>query len=69
MPVPRYDRAALVPRILHLGVGGFHRAHLALYTHELAEAGSDWGIHGLGRLEGDRRMERACLPRRITCTR
>ena len=58
MPVPRYDRAALVPRILHLGVGGFHRAHLALYTHELAEAGSDWGIHGLGRLEGDRRMER-----------
>jgi mannitol 2-dehydrogenase len=46
-----------VPRILHLGVGGFHRAHLALYTHELAEAGGDWGICGLGRLEGDRRME------------
>jgi mannitol 2-dehydrogenase len=56
--VPRYERAALVPRILHLGVGGFHRAHLALYTHELAEAGGDWGICGLGRLEGDRRMER-----------
>jgi mannitol 2-dehydrogenase len=59
IPVPRYERAALVPRILHLGVGGFHRAHLALYTHELAEAGGDWGIRGLGRLEGDRRMERA----------
>jgi mannitol 2-dehydrogenase len=58
IPVPQYERAALVPRILHLGVGGFHRAHLALYLHELAEAGSDWGIHGLGRLEGDRRMER-----------
>ncbi|MDX6619616.1 MAG: mannitol 2-dehydrogenase [Gaiellales bacterium] len=58
VPVPRYERAALVPRILHLGVGGFHRAHLALYTHELAEAGSDWGICGLGRLEGDRRMQR-----------
>jgi mannitol 2-dehydrogenase len=58
IPVPRYERAALVPRILHLGVGGFHRAHLALYTHELAAAGGDWGIVGLGRLEGDRRMER-----------
>jgi mannitol 2-dehydrogenase len=58
VPVPRYERAALVPRILHLGVGGFHRAHLALYTHELAEAGGDWGIRGLGRLEGDRTMER-----------
>jgi mannitol 2-dehydrogenase len=57
IPVPRYERAALVPRILHLGVGGFHRAHLALYMHELAEAGGDWGIRGLGRLEGDRRME------------
>ena len=58
IPVPRYDRAALVPRILHLGVGGFHRAHLALYAHELAEGGGDWGIRGLGRLEGDRTMER-----------
>ena len=58
IPVPGYERAALVPRILHLGVGGFHRAHLALYTHELAQAGGDWGIRGLGRLEGDQRMER-----------
>ena len=57
IPVPRYDRSALRPRILHLGVGGFHRAHLALYVHELAEAGSDWGIRGLGMLDGDRRME------------
>jgi mannitol 2-dehydrogenase len=53
---PRYDRAALAPRILHLGVGGFHRAHLALYAHELAAEGGDWGICGLGRLEDDRRM-------------
>src|SRR3954470_23497817 len=56
VPTPRYDRAALAPRILHLGVGGFHRAHLALYLHELAEAGGDWGIRGLGRLEADRRL-------------
>jgi mannitol 2-dehydrogenase len=54
--VPCYDRAGLVPRVLHLGVGGFHRAHLALYVHELAAEGGDWGICGLGRLEADRRM-------------
>src|SRR5207247_3599307 len=50
IPVPTYDRSGLLPRILHLGVGGFHRSHLALYTHELAEAGNDWGIRGRGRL-------------------
>jgi mannitol 2-dehydrogenase len=56
VPVPRYDRSALRPRILHLGVGGFHRAHLALYVHELAATGSEWGIRGLGLLDADRRM-------------
>jgi mannitol 2-dehydrogenase len=54
--VPRYDRAALVPRIVHLGVGGFHRSHMARYTDELAADGSDWGIRGIGFLEADRRM-------------
>jgi mannitol 2-dehydrogenase len=57
VPVPRYDRSALRPRILHVGVGGFHRSHLALYVHELAATGSDWGIRGLGLLDADRRME------------
>jgi mannitol 2-dehydrogenase len=55
--VPDYDRSNLRPRILHIGVGGFHRAHLAVYAHELAETGSDWGIRGLGLLEADRHME------------
>jgi mannitol 2-dehydrogenase len=54
--VPHYNRAALVPRILHLGVGGFHRAHMALYTDELADDGADWGIRGIGLLAADRRM-------------
>jgi mannitol 2-dehydrogenase len=62
IPVPTYDRSRLLPRILHLGVGGFHRAHLALYAHELAEAGSDWGIRGLGLLRGDLRMRDALAP-------
>jgi mannitol 2-dehydrogenase len=62
MPVPSYQRSQLRPRILHLGVGGFHRAHLALYVHELAETGSDWGIRGLGLLRGDLRMRNALAP-------
>ncbi len=56
VPVPTYDRAALKPKIVHVGVGGFHRAHLALYTDELATGGSNWGIRGLGLLPGDQRM-------------
>jgi len=54
--VPHYDRRALAPRIVHLGVGGFHRAHMALYTDELAERGGDWAIRGIGLLDSDRRM-------------
>jgi mannitol 2-dehydrogenase len=56
IPVPHYDRAALSPRILHIGVGGFHRAHLARYVDELAERGGDWGIRGIGLLDADRRI-------------
>ena len=59
IPVPTYDRSRLVPRIAHIGVGGFHRSHLAAYTHELAESGSDWGIRGLGLLAGDAGMAAA----------
>jgi mannitol 2-dehydrogenase len=54
--VPHYDRALLSPRILHIGVGGFHRAHMARYLDELAEAGDGWGIRGIGLLETDRRI-------------
>jgi mannitol 2-dehydrogenase len=56
VPVPQYDRADLVPRILHLGVGGFHRAHMALYTDDVAADGDSWGIRGVGLLHGDRPM-------------
>jgi mannitol 2-dehydrogenase len=56
IPVPTYDRARLRPAIVHVGVGGFHRAHLALYVHELASRGSGVGIAGLGLLEGDAEM-------------
>ncbi len=46
---PTYDRAALRPGIVHIGVGGFHRAHQAVYLDELARRGStDWGVVGVG---------------------
>jgi len=56
VPVPTYDRARLAPRLVHVGVGGFHRAHLAVYAQELATGGGDWGIVGLGLLGQDARM-------------
>ncbi|MDX5376750.1 MAG: mannitol dehydrogenase family protein [Halomonas sp.] len=56
--VPRYDRRALKPGIVHIGVGGFHRAHQAMYLDELMRRGQalDWGIVGVGVMPGDRRM-------------
>jgi mannitol 2-dehydrogenase len=59
IPVPTYDRARLEPGIVHVGVGGFHRAHLAVYVHELASRGSRWGIVGLGLLAEDAEMAAA----------
>jgi fructuronate reductase len=42
---PRYDRAAVTPGLLHLGLGAFHRAHQAVMTEVVLEAGAhDWGI-------------------------
>ena len=60
--MPAFARPVLEPRIVHLGVGGFHRAHMALYTDDAAARGSVWGILGLGILETDRRMSDALRP-------
>ena len=47
---PTYDRARLTPGIVHIGLGNFHRAHQAWYTHRLMQAGAaqDWAILGAG---------------------
>jgi mannitol-1-phosphate/altronate dehydrogenase len=43
--IPRYDRKALRPRLVHLGLGHFHRAHQAAYIDELLNRGlCDSGI-------------------------
>ncbi len=54
---PSYDRSALRPAIVHIGVGGFHRAHLAAYVHELCTRGrTDWAIVGAGVRPSDSAM-------------
>ena len=46
--LPTYDRAALLPGIVHLGLGAFHRAHQAVYTDTvLAQGDLRWGIVGV----------------------
>lgn len=48
--VPRYDRRALRPGIVHIGLGNFHRAHQSWYLHRLMQEGraQDWAIIGAG---------------------
>jgi mannitol 2-dehydrogenase len=56
---PTYDRAQVVTGIVHFGVGGFHRAHQAMYLDQLMNQGKalDWGVCGVGVLPSDRRMK------------
>jgi mannitol 2-dehydrogenase len=58
--VPTYARDQLDRSIVHIGVGGFHRAHLATYVDELCRLGHrDWSIVGAGVLAGDAAMASA----------
>ena len=61
--VPSYDRGKLSPGILHIGVGNFHRAHLAWYVHRLMQHGHDfnWAIIGAGVLQNDAVMREKLL--------
>ena len=63
--VPAYDPATVAPGIVHLGLGGFHRAHMARYTHELMgrdPAAREWGIAGAGIQPADKRMRESLGP-------
>ncbi len=59
LPVPDYDRDLVTPGVVHVGVGGFHRAHQAMYHDRLLSDGGarEWGICGVGVLAADRRMK------------
>ena len=55
---PAYDRSKIRTGIVHFGVGGFHRAHQAMYVDRLMNDGKalDWGITGVGTMPFDERM-------------
>lgn len=55
---PTYDRSGISIGIVHFGVGGFHRAHQAMYVDRLLEKGraKEWGIAGVGVMPADRKM-------------
>ena len=64
LPVPSYDRRALPQNMVHIGVGGFHRAHQAVYLDDLLSQSdkAEWAYCGVGMLPGDRAMRAALLP-------
>jgi mannitol 2-dehydrogenase len=55
---PAYDRSQVTASIVHLGVGGFHRAHQAMYLDTLMNDGKalEWGLCGVGVLPHDQRI-------------
>ena len=61
VPRPAYDRARVETGVVHFGVGGFHRAHQAMYHDRLMNEGKalEWGICGVGVMPADRRMQEA----------
>ncbi|MDX3806384.1 MAG: mannitol dehydrogenase family protein, partial [Bosea sp. (in: a-proteobacteria)] len=62
---PHFDPARVRAGIAHIGLGGFHRAHMARYAHELMEQepeALDWGILGCLLMPNDRRMAESLAP-------
>lgn len=56
--VPTYDRSKVKPSIVHIGVGGFYRAHQAVYLDDLLHlpGNEEWGFCGVGLLPQDSQM-------------
>lgn len=57
--LPTYKRSDLSAGIVHFGVGNFHRAHMAVYLHELFNKGKnlDFAIIGAGVMPSDGKMK------------
>jgi mannitol 2-dehydrogenase len=60
---PCYDRSKLTAGIVHIGLGNFHRAHMAVYMDDLFTMGlaHDWAILGAGVRANDAQMREALL--------
>ena len=64
LSVPAAGSRVATAHIAHIGVGGFHRSHLAFVTDVLAQkqhagsvqGGDRWGIIGVGLMPWDRKM-------------
>lgn len=56
--IPTYDRKEVKVGIVHIGIGGFHRAHQAYLVNQLLEQGmaTHWGICGVALLGADRKI-------------
>lgn len=57
--LPAYDRGQVSPGVVHLGFGGFHRAHQAVYLDDLLTVdptARGFGICGVNLLPGDAPM-------------
>ncbi|WP_317202158.1 mannitol dehydrogenase family protein [Janthinobacterium sp.] len=61
VPGPGYARGAVARSIVHIGVGGFFRAHQAVYLDELLRlpGNEQWGYCGVGLLAHDAAMRDA----------
>ncbi|KJD32036.1 mannitol dehydrogenase [Tamlana sedimentorum] len=55
---PNYNRSNIKSGIVHVGIGGFHRAHEAFYIDELLRRNEarNWGICGVALLEYDTKI-------------
>jgi mannitol 2-dehydrogenase len=70
IPVPSYDRSSVSVGIVHFGVGGFHRAHQAMYVDSLMDQGKalEWGICGVGVMPFDLKVRDALVPQNCLYT-
>ncbi|ACY17035.1 mannitol dehydrogenase family protein [Haliangium ochraceum] len=61
--IPAYERGAVSASIVHIGVGGFFRAHQAVYLDDLLHTPGNeaWGYCGVGLLPHDERMRDALV--------
>jgi mannitol 2-dehydrogenase len=61
--LPAYDRSKVTAGIVHIGLGNFHRAHMAVYLDDLMNRGLalGWGILGAGVRPADAQMRDAML--------
>lgn len=55
LAIPKYDRSKVQAGIMHVGIGGFHRAHQAYYVDQLLHTpgNEQWGIVGVALLSFD----------------